>query len=114
MGKKSDSPSNQDQNNAPIYNILRNRYQGLHLRDLRIHPKNKSEQRSSVRQTQISEPSLGGNSVVIHIYFLHYIFTSAYLLSKLALENKIKILITALYRILSLMEIIFMERKKTP
>ena len=74
MARKSDSPSSQDQNNAPIWSGMRSEYQGLHLWDRRIYLNNKPERRSSAWWTQNSKPSLGGNSVVIHNYFSRYIF----------------------------------------
>jgi hypothetical protein len=57
--------------------------------DQRIYPKNKYNCWGLVRRTQNPEPSSGGKSVVIHLYFSHYInyFTFAYLLSTLALEK---------------------------
>jgi hypothetical protein len=42
MKKKSGSHSSQDQSNARFWSVMKNKNQGHHLRDQRIHPKNNS------------------------------------------------------------------------
>jgi hypothetical protein len=69
---------------------MKNKNQGHHLRDRRIHPKNNSTREVQVGGLKIPEPFAGGNSVVILSYCI-YIFT----FSMSALENQIKIPIMA-------------------
>jgi hypothetical protein len=42
MEKKSDSHSSHDRSNAQSWSVMKNKNQGHHLWDWRIHPKNKS------------------------------------------------------------------------
>jgi hypothetical protein len=72
---------------------MKNKNQGHHLQDKRIHPKNNSTGEVQFGGLKISESFAGGNSVVIRnlISYCIYIFT----FSMSALENKIKISIMA-------------------
>jgi hypothetical protein len=58
---------------------MKNKNQGHHLRDRRIHPKNKSTGEVRFGGLQIPKPFTGGNSVVIHTLIFRIAF--AYLLS---------------------------------
>jgi hypothetical protein len=54
---------------------MKNKNQGHHLRDRRIHPKNNSTREVQFGGLKIPEPFAGGNSIVIHNLIFHIAFT---------------------------------------